>query len=836
MKKLSKTLFLILLTLSLGLVTEEESNTENESDDTEKEDQEIYISEFIEDFTLYDGFFKIYKDQEEDKVYMEVEKNQLEKEFIYFAHIINAAAASGMVKGSYVDQGIFVIEKDFDNLRFNRILTNYLFDEKSPLSISEGANISNATFGVYKIEAKNEEKDVFLIDISGLLLSETLTPIVPLMPEDNYHQSSFNWGNVSPSKSRILQINNYEENTDFQVEYVIESMTPSDWFSKDTEYEDLADPRNTAIKVRYSFIEMPDNDFEPRIANQSIGYFSDRRTDLTSTEVTPYRDLIGKWNLKKKDPTKDLSEPVTPITFWIENTTPYELRDYIKDGVLAWNEAFEAAGFINAIEVKIQPDDAEWDAGDIRYNVLRWTSSPNPMFGGYGPSFTNPRTGEILGADIMLEWVYLTARVNVDSVFNKPIDHNNCSAGSSLQEGLLLADSLDLNDPRILEQGIKRLALHEVGHTLGLNHNFKGSYLNNPTDVHKKEITSKRGVTASVMEYPAINLAPLGTEQGDYYDVRPGPYDIWAIKYGYTPNLSEEDLSRIVMESDKPEHMFANDSEDMRYPGRGIDPRAMIYDLTNDPVEYAIQRMDLVNDTQNKLIAKLSNKAESWEEYRLAHRILIREYGRSLEVISRHVGGVHVERSNPKDNPNKDPYSPVPYEEQKKAMMALQKYAFSTNAFPINADLLKRVQVERRMFDLYDRHEDPQMHKLILSIQGSVLNHILNAWTLARISDTELYGNSYSVYEVIDDLTKAIFTGDEDNKVSSIRRNIQTTYVRRLIGILSQDYYDEFATAAAYTALRDIQKLVKRSSTDIPTRSHRKLIAWIIESGLDRAN
>ena len=835
MKKISKNLVLFLFLISFGVMSDEDLKKDEE--ELEKEDKEIHLAEFVEDFDQFNGFFNVYRDLENNKVYLEIKEEQLDKEFIYFAHILNAAAASGMVKGSYVDQGVFKIEKDLESLRFNRILTSFLFDQENPISNSEGANISNSTFGVFKIETKDEEENAFLIDISSLLLSEKLTPIVPLMPEDSYHQSSMNWGQVSPTKSRIVEVNNYQENTDFQVEYIIESMTPSDWFSReDYEYEDLADPRNIAIKVRYSFIEMPENDFEPRIANQSIGYFSDRRTDLTSTEVTPYRDLIGKWNLQKKDPSKDLSEPIKPITFWIENTTPFELRDYIKDGVLAWNEAFEAAGFINAIEVKIQPDDADWDAGDIRYNVLRWTSSPNPMFGGYGPSFTNPRTGEILGADIMLEWVYLTARVNVDAVFNEPSNHKNCFVGSSLQEGLLLADSLDLNDPKILEQGIKRLALHEVGHTLGLNHNFKASYLNNPTDVHNKDITSKTGVTASVMEYPSINLAPLGTEQGDYYDVRPGPYDIWAIKYGYTPGLSQEDLDIIIQESDKPEHMFANDSEDMRYPGRGIDPRAMIYDLTNDPIEYAIQRIDLVNDSQDKLIDKLNNKAESWEEYRLAHRILIGEYGRSLEVISRHIGGVYVERSNPKDKSGKDPYSPVPYDEQKKAMSALVKYAFSTDAFPINSDLLKRVQVERRMFDLYERHEDPQMHKLILGIQGSVLNHILNAWTLARITDTELYGNSYSVYEVMDDLTKAIFTGDEDNKVSSVRRNIQTNYVRRLIGILSQDYYDEFATAAAYNSLRDIQKLVKKSSNDIPTRSHRRLISWIIESGLDRAN
>ena len=131
----------------------------------------------------------------------------------------------------------------------------------------------------------------------------------------------------------------------------------------------------------------------------------------TADDVTPYRDPIHRWNLEKKYPEQFVSVPVKPITWWIENTTPLEFRQIIKDGVESWNIAFEDAGFSNAIEVKIQPDTALWDAGDIRYNVLRWTSSPRPPWGGYGPSFVNPRTGEILGADIMLEWSYITNRI-----------------------------------------------------------------------------------------------------------------------------------------------------------------------------------------------------------------------------------------------------------------------------------------------------------------------------------------------------------------------------------------------------------------------------------------
>ena len=803
---------------------------EDESSDKEKEKEEVYIEEMVKEYEELKGFFISYRDPKTNEIFLKINKDQLNKEFIYFSHVINGVVAARRNKGSYLDNGIFKIEKDIDNLRFIRVLTNYTFEEESPLAKSKGTNISDSTFRVLPIDGKNENEDEFLVNITGLLLSEDLTSIKPITSDDDYQSSRFNWGQISPTKSRVLGVYNYEQNTDFEVEYVIES-APSYKYDG----EDVADPRNVSIQVRYSFIEMPQNNFEPRIEDQSIGYFSDRVTDLSSKDVTPYKDLIGKWDLQKKNPEKDLSEPIKPIVFWIENTTPLELRDYIKQGVLAWNIAFEEAGFKNALQVKVQPDDATWDAGDIRYNVLRWTSSPNPPFGGYGPSFTNPRTGEIIGADIMLEWVYLTNRLYVDGIFNDGHSHDQCLSASIVQEGMMFANSLNINDPKIIEQSIIRLTLHEVGHTLGLNHNFKGSFLHNTEDVHKPEITSKVGVTASVMEYPAINLAPLGYEQGDYYDIVPGPYDKWAIKFGYTPNLSEDERREILSESNKPEHMFANDSEDMRSAGYGIDPRAMINDLTNDPITYSVQRIELVNHAQKELPNKFANKATSWEEYRNAHKIILREHQRALEVVSRYIGGVYVERSNPQDANIKEPYSPTPSEEQRRAMSVLSKYAFSSEAFPVNSELLSKVQLERRMFDLRGEHEDPQIHKIILSIQNKVLDHILNAWTLSRITDTQLYGNDYSVYEVIDDLTEGIFMEDMNSEVSSVRRNLQTSYVRRLISILAQDYYDEFATAAAYKSLRDIERLMKKSSNHEPTKAHRKLISWIIDSGLNRA-
>ena len=831
MKLYLKTFLFLLGFMAQSILSEVPAEDSSKESAPETEEKEIYIQEITEEYEKSDGFLTIFRDNETNKVFLEINHDQLGKEFIYFAHVLNGLTTTGKFTGGYVDNGIFKIEKDYETLRFVRVLTNYSFDEDSPLINSKGSNISDSTFHVASIKAKNEDADKYLIDITNLLISEDLTPIKPISYPDDYRSSSFGWGMISPSKSRIKNFFNYEKNTDFEVEYVIESQP-----SYQYEAEDTADVRNVSILMRYSFIEIPKNDFEPRLTNQSVGYFSDRITDLTSKDATPYGDLISKWNLQKSDPSKEISDPIEPITFWIENTTPYELRDYIKDGVLAWNIAFEKAGFSNAIAVKVQPDDATWDAGDIRYNVLRWTSSPQPMFGGYGPRFTNPRTGQIIGADIMLEWIYLTNRLSIDEIFGNQANLDLCHASSLKQHDMMLANIATLDEDKIIEQSIKSLALHEVGHTLGLNHNFKASFLHDNEDIHNPEITSKVGITSSVMEYAPINLAPLGKKQGDYYDVIPGPYDIWAIRYGYTPNLSDSELNEIIKESNKPELMFANDSESMGYPGYGVDPRAMTNDLSNDPIRYSVERINLVNNVQENLTFKLDGKVKSWEEYRNAHAVLLRTYGRALDIISRYVGGVYVERSNPENGLLKEPYSPVPYDYQKKAMQSLAQYAFSPDAFPINSDLLKLVQVERRDQDLRSKHEDPQIHKIILGIQSGVLNHLLNAWTLYRLSDTSLYGNNYSVDEMLVDLTASIFEGEENNEVSTLRRNLQVNYVRRLINVMSQDYYDELATAAVYSSLRTVQKLSKKSSSHLPTRSHRKYISWIIQSALDTAN
>ena len=819
---LNKILFRIALIgfLSISIFTEE---------DNKKEEKDDGLEAFLEDLTYFEGLIDVYRNDEDGKVYFLIKKEQLEKEFIYFAHILDGIVEAGTWRGNYLDNGIIKFIKYFDQIRIDRVNTAYVFDETNPLSKSKNANISNSLIDSLKIEKTSETEDKFLIEVTSLLLSENLSKIT-VAPYKEDPKESFKIGSISKNKSSINAVLNYPENTDFEINFVFSNAS-----NKPIENQDS---RNNSISLRYSFINYPENNFEPRIEDQRIGFFSERKTNLSSTDITPYEDLINKWHLEKKDKDNEKSVPIKPITFWIENTTPYELRPIIKNAVLAWNIAFEEAGFIDAIEVKIQPDDADWSAGDIRYNVLRWTSSPNPPFGGYGPSFTNPRTGEILGADIMLEWIYLTNRVRYSEIFeNQEIRKNDFCHNSLLKQenrifGKLANEALNLNEneiSRLYEEDLYQLILHEVGHTLGLNHNFAASTLHNNSDVHNPEITYKEGLSSSVMDYHALNIAPLGVEQGQYADIKPGKYDILAIKYGYSPELSKKDLDNLLEKYSTEEYLFGNDGDDMRSPGKGIDPRINTGDMSNDPVGYAKDRIILSQNLIPKLYDTLKTKSDSWESIYQGYRILLRQIHTSAEIISRQIGGVYINRGymSVKDQ---DPYEVVPYEIQKESIKILSEYYFDSEKFILPSNIANKMQRERRSFDFFGKTEDPKFHNMILKGQKRVLKHFTNSRVLKRLTDTSLYGNKYLPNELFRDLTSSIFDESKSRKLNGIDQNLQAYYLKRLIMIFKSGSFDSPSISASLASLEKIKAYTFSPSYDEATENHKKLIRLRIEN------
>lgn len=803
-----------------------------------------------------EGLFTIYQDTVTGSVKLLVKKDQLNKDFIYFSQIANGVTEANAYRGSYNGSSVFHVTKYFNRLEFMAPNTSFYFDENNALSKSSEANISDAVIASGKLLASDDEKGEYLIDANGLFLSETFTRIKqPRFPGQS--PFAFSLGRFDKSKSKINEIKNYPENTNVKTEYVYSNPNVINGGSAA-----VTDGRSVSIKVFHTFMNMPEEGYEPRMDDARVGYFLTETNDMTTTETVNYRDMIHRWRLVKKNPEAAISEPVKPITWWMEKSTPVEWRETIKEGVLAWNEAFEKAGFNNAMVVKMQPDDATWDAGDVRYNVLRWTSSPNPPFGGYGPSFVNPRTGEILGADIMLEYVHFTNRVFADKLYNDPkanmhletsaelrakkfLAKNNllfCSAGHVMHENLQLgtavlqasgASTLDMKG--IKKEGMKSLIMHEVGHTLGLNHNMKASQVYSPAQLADADFIKGKALTGSVMDYAGINITNDRSKQGQYYDMAVGPYDIWAIQFGYTPFKNASERDALLERSTEPELIFGNDADDMRSPGKAIDPRVMIGDLSNDQITYSINRFELVNDMMKNLKSQFTKEGETYENLRRAYYTLHNQTRIAGGVVSRFIGGVYVDRSTYGQKGGAQPYTPVSKEDQKRAMDALDKYIFAPDAFNNPNEVYNYLARQRRGYNFFGGPEDPKIHEQVLGYQTSVLAHIMHPNTLQRLSNSELYGNEYKLSAFMTDLNNMMFKLDVYGSVNSFRQNLQAVYTKRLIGMLTGRASSRFSVASKSMAIYNLNAIkgwVSNGKGDVATRAHKNHLKTLITNAM----
>ncbi|MEM7697728.1 MAG: zinc-dependent metalloprotease [Verrucomicrobiota bacterium] len=816
------------------------------SDESESEEQET-LEDLLENTVSTDGLFAFHQDQEDGTLYLEISADQIGPEFIHFSHTLDGVTSVGLFRGQFSSERIFTIRRHFDRIEFVAPNTSFFFDPESALSRASSANISDAVIASVEIVSEDEETGRILIKADELFLDESFRQIRRSPRDDDDDSKRFRLGDLSDDRTRFLAHKSFADNSLVRVQYVFADDRP-----KKRADEDVADSRYVTIEVQHTFIAVPQNDYVPRFADARVGYFSSLVTDLTSKSSAPYRDLIHRWHLVKADPDAPISDPVEPLTWWIENTTPVELRDTVRDGVLAWNLAFESAGISNALAVEIQPDDADWDADDVNYHVLRWTSSPNPPFGGYGPSFVNPRTGQILGADIMLEYIFMTNRVRLRDLLEiepaaSPLPeffhsgrgacrcqfghylHQNRLAASTIlrfrspREASLRGGPLEMDD--LLTQALTDLVLHEIGHTLGLTHNFRSSNLYDREEIHNTELTSKTGIISSVMDYAPANISIDRERQGQYFSTVPGPYDHWAIRYGYG---AEEQLPAVLAASTLPEHAYGNDADDMRRPGRGIDPEIMINDLTSEPIAYARDQIQFARETLVALPDSYPVAGESYHEMTTAVTTLLRYHQRAAETISRYIGGVKVDRSlHAQPGSASEPLIPVSGERQREAMAALDAEVFGAGAFAFDAELIAKLQLQARGFEFFDldNNEDPKIHARVLAIQKGILDQLLHPNTLTRVLDSALYGNDYQLEEMMTDLHESILAHEPKEPVSPFREALQIEYVNRLVSISGLQGSSEYPVPVQSQAIHLLEEVDLANRRPIRHVSHlRRLI------------
>lgn len=851
------TLIMALLFLSTLLVYSQGKKSKNKKDpesttqaDSAKSKKPT-IKEKTEGSKKITGLFTLYQDTVSGSVQLYISKKQLGKDFIYQSFSMGGPPELFLNQNMIRENWLFTIRKSYNKVEFIRKNPNFYYDPSNAISKAANVDVSEAVFYSDKIVA--EDNEGFLIQGDELFISEKLDPIKPFLPPTLPPGAVFNLGGLQKSKSSYLKLRSFPNNTDVVVSLGYENPSPLNFGGKD-----IIDARYVQVKIQHSFIEAPQNNYKKRYDDPRVGYFTQEVDDMTAMSIPNYKDLINRWYLTKKDPQSAISEPIEPIVWWIENTTPVEVRDIIMKAGLKWNEAFEKAGFKNAIVMKQMPDTASWDPADIRYNVLRWVSSDLGF--AIGPSFVDPRTGQILGADITFDFSFIPGITFEDETFEAITSyandnawvnpylakHRHCTIAGGMklmqQSAITMVESFDWNSTELAtlkEQFITELVLHEMGHTLGLNHNMKASTMLSPKEINNKEITRKIGLMGSVMDYSAVNITSDKSKQGDYYTTKPGPYDIWAIEFGYTEfpaDKEKEGLNKILSRSTEPNLTFGNDA-DITFPGRGIDPRVMVWDMSGDMVSYSEDRFKTVNAAMKQLKSKFIKQGQSYQDFRARYFALFSQRVSMTMGVSNQIGGVYVDRSFPEQKSGNKPYTPVSAAYQKGAMKVLATYIFAPGAFDADKELYPYLQQQRRGFNFFSGTEDPKILGAVSRVQNTAMDFILNPVTLNRATTTTLYGNTYTDADIIADLVNACFKDDMAASVNAFRQNLQSELVKRLLEIVTNSKYEPSAKAAAFYNLKNLKtSLAAASSGDVQTKAHRSHLAFTIERGLSPKN
>jgi hypothetical protein len=578
----------------------------------------------------------------------------------------------------------------------------------------------------------------------------------------------------------------------------------------------LPDPRSLFLGFQYNFAKLPDEPMRPRLADPRLGHFTASRFDFsTDDRLTPYVSYVQRWRLEKKDPEAELSEPRQPIVFWLDRNIPVRYRDTVIAGVVEWNKAFERIGFANAVQAKVQPDDADFDTLDARFASIRWMTTARPSFGGIGPRQVDPRTGEILDADIGIDPVRLrNARYSLadqrSSAAAPPADGLGLPPGHALHcrvEDFIAEDrgfALDLLAARgelapgsaaadaFVLSDLKETVMHEVGHALGLTHNFRASTVYTQAQLADREFTRANGVSGSVMEYTPINLALKGEPQGEYSMATLGPYDYWAIEYAYRPLPPEreaEELARIAARSSEPLHAFAFDEE----TNAGLDPDASAGDLGADPLAYAARRLALAKEIWERWEARPLQPGESYASLRRNVTRGITQVRESGLLAARHIGGISVLRDAA--GSGRTPMNPVAMAKQREALKLIETGVFAADSFRFKPEFLRSLST-----DFADRHDaydigiapgglDYSLPMQVLAAQRAVLDRLMSESVAQRLLDAEAKvddpAQALKLAEVYRTLRRAIWSDLKGRgDIALIRRNLQREHAARVSNAL----------------------------------------------------
>ncbi len=781
------------------------------------------FAEVTKDARVQTGLFTAYLKRE--SAFLALQPEQLDRDYLMVTELSQGIGEFGIDGGSDVRSDLVRFHRSGDHVELWVVNPYATATPNTPMARTVAYSFGHSVAQSFPIASIRDTTNEILVDLVPFLASDWadlgayfqfFSPPTPAQgpgPMFDKERSSFQSLRMFPT------------NTEAEARLTFRT-------SRSLGMDMVPDYRWIPVGVHYSILELPATPMRPRYADDRVGYFVSAMKNFSrDTAETFFVRYVNRWRLEKRDPSAAVSDPVKPITYYLDRTIPFEWRPYVRDGILEWNRAFEEAGIRNAIQVLDAPDDTLWSAEDARYSTVRWMAN-NQFIYAIGPSDVDPRTGEILNADILIaaSWIeafqgqyreYAGPQAMIREVFAEdsllradPYGRLRrlCSYGASLgRDGALLRATLAASGtiaagapvPReFVGQALKELVMHEVGHTLGLRHNFRGTAAIPMEKLVDRAYTATHGTSASVMDYNPPAIALDRSKQGDYYSRTIGTYDRWAIKYGYasvggdSPDAERPGLARIAGEASDPDHVYGTD-EDAGFAAFGLDPTVTRYDQTSDPLGWARDRVTLVNRLFDSLETRLVAAGDGFPKLRRGFRDLLFQRWYATLVTTKYLAGAYTSRDHRGDPNSRPPFVAVSGARQREALAFIADAGLGENVYRFRPELLNKLAPERwwhwGVNPFSEGRIDFPLHDWALSFQGTLVRLLTDPEVLSRVRDAELRAESRSqmvtIPDILTTLTASIWAeagvqgsqGARARNTTSIRRDLQRVYLARLM-------------------------------------------------------
>lgn len=769
----------------------------------------------IKDHMKVEGVFTFYVDTATNKVLMAITPEQMDKVYLCGESVYKSSGVfsdNGRMYRTYP----FYLTRQGGNIQFMEKNLRLRADDGSSLARAVASGITDPLLGSTPVMSKpDKDSKAVLVDATALLVVDATNL--------SYYAGKIAKTGFSFDKknSYIERVQSFPHNSEIDVRLHYHSSKP---LSRAT----LQNPYSVYHTHRYSFTELPESDYQPRLADERMGHFMTVFQDYSSpANSTPYVRYVERWNLKKKFPDSAMSEPVKPIVYWVQNTVPEEYREAVAAGIEFWQKSFEKIGFRNAIIAKQMPDTADWEPADIRYSTVQWIV---PGHGpAVGPSRANPFTGEIFDADVRIPADFIRHMFNVAERWVSPLSFDGMEVPSddpleSIEDWMQSDGSTDSRmcnyaqesygnaawgysvissmtgdfagkdslSQEYIRQYLTQLVAHEVGHTLGFRHNFKASAIYSLDRLGDKDFTASHGNIGTVMEYPSVYVAGSDGEQGDFYSTVPGPHDDWVIEYAYSDfgDLSMEDelprLEEIASKAGDARLAYGTDEDAFGYSIKSPDPYCNLFDIGDDPLAFCEHQIDLTKDLWNNGIKQFEKPGARYQEiYNSFLRGWI-SYSQLARIATKYIGGLERTRSRIGDPNTGLPFKPISAAEQRRAMEMLKTHLFAEDAFSFSPDLVNKLQYETYPDFFFSVYRVPQtdypLHQRALRAQQIALSRLYSPQLIGRLLNNQLrVGNgteSYTMADMFTNVRRAIWTEvTGPREVNSFRRQLQMAHL-----------------------------------------------------------